>query len=93
MKAENIILHKFKGKFSTNHDVPPGSKGIPTPNVYMTDKVWNEMAPAFAKGLCYIPNATNYLDLWIPITLDGFGSHLEGDALKAFTEHNILIIK
>ena len=27
------------------------------------------------------------------ITLDGFGSHLEGDYLKVFTDHKILIVK
>ena len=50
-KAEKIYLHKFKGKLSTKNGAPPGSKVITTPNAYMTDKVWNEMAPAFAKGL------------------------------------------
>ena len=51
------------------------------------------MAPAFAKGLQDIHVVKNYSDLWMQITLDGFGSHLEGDALKVFTDHNILIMK
>ena len=59
----------------------------------MTDKVWNDMAPAFAKGLRDMHVIKNYPDLWIPINLDGFGYHLEGDALKVFTDHNILIVK
>ena len=27
------------------------------------------------------------------LTLDGYGSHLQGDALKIFTDYNILIVK
>ena len=30
---------------------------------------------------------------WMTITLDGFGSHLEGGALKVFMDHKILIVK
>ena len=51
VKADNINLHTFKGNFSTKHGASPGSKVIPTLNTYMTDKVWNDMATAFAKGL------------------------------------------
>ena len=57
------------------------------------DKVWNEMAPSFAKGLQDMPVAKKHPDLWMEITLDGFGSHLEGDDLKVFADHNILIMK
>ena len=91
--AEKIDLQTFKGNFSTKHGAPPGSKFIPTPNKYMMDKVCNEMAPAFAKGLRDMPVAKNHPDLWMAITLDGFGSHLEGDALKVFSDHKILIVK
>jgi len=59
----------------------------------MTNKVWNEMAPAFAKGLRAMPVVNKYPNLWMAITLDGFGSHLEGDALKVFADHKILIVK
>ena len=51
LNSEKIYLQTFKGNFSTKHGAPPGSKFIPTPNAYMTDKVWNEMVPAIAKGL------------------------------------------
>ena len=93
VKGEKIDLQTFKGNFSTNHSDPPGSIFIPTPNAYMMDKVWNEMAPAFEKGLRDMPVVKNYLYLWLVITLDGFWSHLEGDALKVFAGHNILIVE
>ena len=51
------------------------------------------MEPAFSKGLQYIPVIKNYPNLWMAITLDGFVSHLEGDALKVFADHKIFIVK
>ena len=50
-KKENINLRTLKGNFSTKHGDLPGSKFIPTLNAYMTDKVWNDMEPAFSKVL------------------------------------------
>ena len=35
----------------------------------------------------------NYPGLWMEITLDGFGYHLGGNALKVFADHKILIVK
>ena len=93
MKADKIDLQTFKGNFSNKHGAPPGSKFVPTPNAYMTDKVWNDMAPSFAKGLQDIPVVKNYPDLWMAIILDAFGSHLEADTLKVFADHNICIVK
>ena len=93
VKANKIDLHTFKGNSLTKHGSPSGSKVIPTPNAYMTDKVWNEMAPAFAKGLQDMPVVKNYPDLWMAITLDVLGSYLEGDALKVFADHKILVVK
>ena len=93
MKAEKINLQKIKGNFSTKHGAPPGSKVISTPNAYMTEKVWNEMAPAFEKCLQDMYVVKNYPDLYMAITLDGFGSHLEGYVYKVFAYYNILILK
>ena len=40
-----------------------------------------------------MPVAKNYPYLYMAITLDGFGYHLEGGDLKVFADHNILIVK
>ena len=40
-----------------------------------------------------MPVFKNYPDLWMAITLDGFGYNLEGDALKVFEDHKIFIVK
>ena len=60
VKAVKIVIQTYKGGFAKKHKAPPGSKDIPTPNAYMTNKFWNELAPAFAKVLCDIPAIKDY---------------------------------
>ena len=93
VKAEKIDIQTYKGGFAKKHKAPPGSKVIPTPNAYLTDKVWNNLAPAFTKGLRDLPVIKNYPELWMVLTLDGYGSHLQGDALKIFADYKIFIVK
>ena len=93
VKEEKIYLQTFKGDFLKKHKTTPGSKVIPTPNTYMGDKVWNKLAPDFSKGLRDVPVIKDYLELWMVLTLAGYGSHLQGDALKIFSDYNILIVK
>ena len=50
----------------------------------MTDKVLNELAPAFAKGLRDLPVIKDYPELWMFLNLDEYGYHMQGDALKIF---------
>ena len=93
MKAENIDIQIFKGNFAKKHKAPPGSKVIPTPNAYITDKVWNNLATSFDKGLRYSPAIKDYPEIWMVLTLDGYGSHLQRDALKIYADYKILILK
>ena len=86
VKAEKIDIQTFKGNFTKKHKAPPGSKFISTPNAYMTDNVWNNLAPAFAKGLRDIPDIKYYPEIWMVLILDGYGSHLQGGALKLFAD-------
>jgi hypothetical protein len=93
VKGEKIELSTFKGNFAAKHDAPPGSKVIATPNAYMTDNVWNEMSTSFAAGVRKLPIICDYPELWMVMTLDGFGSHLQPEALKVFSDHKILAVK
>ena len=93
VKAENIEIQNFKGDFARNNEDPPGSKVIPTPNAYITDKVWNELVPSFYKGLSDLPLIKDHPELWMVLTFDGYGSHLQGDTLKIFADYKILIVK
>ena len=57
----------------------------------MNDKVWNEMSKDVSDGLWAVPIFRGYPDLWMVLTLDGFLSHLKGEALKFFAyERNLL---
>ena len=51
------------------------------------------MSEEFAKGLRNLPIVCNYPELWMAITLNGFGSYLKDEALKVFDEHKIMIVK
>ena len=86
VKVEKIDIQNFNGDFAKKHKAPPGSKVIPTPNSYTTDKVWNKLLPAFAKGILDMPVIKYYPELWMVLTLDGYGYHLQGDALKIFAD-------
>ena len=93
MKVDKIDIQNFKGDFAKKHKDPPGLKVIPTPNAYMTDKVWNKLSPAFSKGLCDLLVIKDYPELWMFLNLDEYGYHMQGDALKIFADQNILIVK
>ena len=60
VKAEKIDIQTIKGNFAKKHKAHPGSKVIPTPNSYMTIKVWNNVAPDFTKGLPDLPVIKDY---------------------------------
>ena len=60
VKAENIDIQTFKVDFAKKHKAPPGSKSIPTPNAYMNDKVWNDLAPDFVKVIWHTPVIKDY---------------------------------
>ena len=82
MKSEKIDIQTFKGNFAKKHTAPPGSKVISTPNAYITNKVWNELTSAFSKVIRDLPVKKDYPELWMVLTLDGYGSHLQRYALK-----------
>lgn len=41
--GKKLEMKKLKG-FDKNHSCPPFSKVIMTPNAYLTDKVWSDLA-------------------------------------------------
>ena len=60
VNAEKIDIQTFMSNFTNKHKAPPGSKVIPTLNLYMNGKVWNDLAPPFSKGLCDLPVINDY---------------------------------
>ena len=57
----------------------------------MTDKVWNKMSTTFAAGVHQLPVICDYPELCMVMPLDGFGSHLQPNALKVY--HKIYMVK
>ncbi len=74
-------------------NVPPWSIVVPTPNAYMTNETWCEIAPSIAKGIRSMPVIKDYPHWKVCLTLDGFGSHLVPEALPAFTDAFIEVVK
>lgn len=72
---------------------PPGSKVYTAPSAYMTDATWKRLAPQLCKGIRKMETVKDHPDWWVTLTLDGFGSHLEEEALQVFAAHNILVVK
>ncbi len=73
--------------------VPTGSKVIMTPNAYMTDESWIKLTPFIANGILKMPVIKDHPDWMVCMTLNGFGSHLVPEALQAFTDAKIEVVK
>ena len=57
----------------------------------MIDESWCKIAPKLCKGLRKMKGVVD--GMWMVLSLDGFGSHLVGDALLIFSDHLILVLK
>ena len=62
-----------------------------TPNAYMTDQAWKNITPRLCKGMRKMKGVQD--SLWMVLSMDGFGSHLEGSALQIFADHMIIVVK
>ena len=51
------------------------------------------MVEKFCKGLRVMPVIKKYPDLWMAMTLDGFGSHFDPGILEIFAKYKILLAK
>ncbi len=90
---EDPPSHMKKGNFSSRYTAPPGSYVKMTPNAYMTNEVWDELAADISEGIRACPGVRENPELWVVLSIDGFGSHLQGCALQVFHTYRILVIK
>ena len=86
-------LDTLRGDFEKKHNAPPGSGVYSTPNAYLNDETWRNIAPAFCEGIFMMPVVRYYPDWWTVVTLYGFASHLYPAALLILSKHKIIIIK
>jgi hypothetical protein len=91
-KGKEIELPKFK-EFTQHWPAPPGSRVVMTPNAYMTDDAWIELVPHLCKGIQEMKVIKEHPNLWVVLSLDGFGSHLIPQALLMSHEYKIIIVK
>ena len=76
------------------HNALAGSTCHPTPNTYLTDAVWLELAPIIDKLIRSIQIICKQSDLWVSLSLDGYISHANiTSAIQIFSNHKIWIIK
>ena len=76
-----------------NHNAPAGSKVVMTPNAFMTDETWRNIATDLCRGIRQMDGIRDHPDWWVVFSLDGFGSHLDPETLLVFHQHKILVIK
>jgi hypothetical protein len=91
-KGKEIELPTFK-EFTQHWPAPPGSRVVMTPNAYMTDDAWIELVPHLCKGVREMKVIKDHPNLWVVLSLDGFGSHLVPQALFKFRDYKIIVVK
>ena len=64
-----------------------------TLNTYMTDEAWRELIPYLCMGIRSMNGVRDHPNFWVVLSLDGFGSHLDSDALLVFCDYKILVMK
>ncbi len=90
--GKQIELDSFKN-FAENYPAPTGSHVSMTPSTYMTDEAWSKLVPFLCQGIWLMQGIKDHPDLWVVLSLDGFGSHLASNSLLVFNEYKILVVK
>ena len=90
---EESVPSLRKAIFSHIHKAPVGSCVNMTPNAYMTNTVWNAIAPDICAGIHASKGVCEHPELWVVLSIDGFGSHLQGNALQVYAASKILVFK
>ena len=64
-----------------------------TPSAYMTDDAWKETTTGMCEGIRAMEKIKDHGDFWVLLSLHGFGSHLNMDALEVSASYKILVVK
>jgi hypothetical protein len=56
------------------------------PFAYMTNEVYLELVPKFCEGIRSMPIVNCYLDWWVMILLDGYGSNANVHEAESWIE-------
>ena len=91
-KGQRLDYDTFKA-FTKHHKAPAGSCVEMTPNAYMTNDAWRKIVPKLCEGIRQMKGICDHPNWWVVLSLDGFGSHLDPEALLVFSKYKILIVK
>ncbi len=89
LTVESINMDYFAGV----HKGTIGCYVTMTPNAFMRNEVWLAIIPSLCNDIRAIKGMKNYPNLWVVLSLDGFGSHMVGQLFEIFTKCKILVIK
>ncbi len=64
-----------------------------TPNTYITILVWNAIAPDVCAGIRASKGVCEHPELWVVRSIDGFGSHMQVNAIQVIAAAKILVFK
>jgi hypothetical protein len=92
-KGKTDVPKSLRNIKKKSYSAPPGSVVVMTPNGYLTDVTWNQLAPIIAAGIRNMPVIKDHPDWIVVLSLDGFGSHLQPEALQVFAKAKIQVIK
>jgi hypothetical protein len=90
---ELTVASMIDKNFARIHKAPTGSYVKMTPNAYMTNEVWLDIAPSLCKGICSMKGICDHPNWWVVLFYYGYGSHLQNDALEVFAADEILVMK
>ena len=79
--------------FEKHHKYTPGTHIQMRPSTFMTDNAWRRICRKMCEGIREMPVIKDHRHWWCVLSLDGFGSHLDPEALMIFSEYKILVIK
>ena len=83
----------FTDKFMTDNGAAAGSQCIMTPNAFMTNDTWDQLAHALGRGIREMHTIKDHKTWWVRMTADGFGSHkFTLGAQEILREYRILLI-
>jgi hypothetical protein len=90
---EWIVASMIEKNFARIHKAPTGSCVKMTPNAYMTNEVWLDITPSLCIGIRSMKGIRDHPNWWVVLSYDGYGSHLQNNALELFVADKILVMK
>ena len=84
----------YDNAFLVRHGAARGSSLHMTPNGFMTEVAWVELAKEQVVGIRQMPVICDNPRWWVALVVDGFGAHVSSpDACQIYYDANIILVK